>query len=50
MVVMVAAVAALEPQIAENAEQAMIVAIAIPPRICPTHLYAALYNFSLTPE
>ena len=37
-VVMVAAVAALEPQIAAKAEHAMTVAMAIPPRICPTHL------------
>ena len=34
-VVMVAAVAALEPQMAEKAEQAMMVAMAIPPRIWP---------------
>ena len=37
-VVMVAAVAALDPQMAENAAQAITVAMAIPPRICPTHL------------
>jgi hypothetical protein len=37
-VVMVAAVAALEPQMAEKAEQAITVAMAMPPRIWPTHL------------
>ena len=35
---MVAAVAALEPQMAEKAEQANTVAMAIPPRMCPTHV------------
>ncbi len=40
-VVMVAAVAALEPQIAAKAEHARIVAMAIPPLIWPTHVKAA---------
>ena len=40
-VVMVAAVAVLDPQMAAKAAQAMMVAMAIPPRIWPTHLYAA---------
>ena len=35
-VVMVAAVAALDPQMAANAAQAITVAMARPPRICPT--------------
>ena len=40
-VVMVAAVAALEPQMAAKAEQARTVAMAMPPRMWPTHWYAA---------
>ncbi len=40
-VVMVAAVAVLDPQMAAKAAQAIMVAMAMPPRIWPTHLYAA---------
>ena len=38
----VAAVAALEPQMAAKAAQARTVAMAIPPLIWPTHVKAAL--------
>ncbi len=41
-VVMVAAVAVFDPQMEAKAAQAMMVAMARPPRIWPTHLYAAL--------
>ncbi len=39
---MVAAVAALDPHMAEKAAQASTVAMAMPPRIWPTHLWAHL--------
>jgi hypothetical protein len=48
--VIVAAVAVLDPQIAAKPAQAMIVAIARPPRVLPIHVYAVSYRLLLTPE
>ncbi len=47
---MVAAVALVEPQMAENAAHAPMVAIASPPRRCPRNLCAALKRRPLIPE
>ncbi len=45
-----AAVALVEPQMAEKAAQAPMVAIARPPRICPKNLWAELNRRPLIPE
>ncbi len=47
---MVAAVAFVEPHIAENPAQAPIVARARPPGRCPMNLYAASKSLELIPE
>ena len=46
----VAAVAVLEPHTAANPAQAPTVAMASPPRKCPSHLWAESYRRWLMPE
>ena len=47
---MVAPVANEEPHMAANPQQAMMVAMASPPRACPSQQWAVLYISRLTPE